>query len=517
MSYIVEQEIKGNIYLYDVESKWDKLKKKTYQKRTYLGPKIPKKQQKQSKAKLRLVNKNFGNIFFLETLTKRIGIETILKDCFSDNCDEIIALALYEVMEGSPFYLYHYWADENYFPKTNILDSSAVSNLFSSIGRDEKRRFEFMEKWTQHLNPVKALFFDISSISSYSTNISFIEWGYNRDKENLPQLNIGMVFCEDKKLPVNYCLYPGSIVDVSTLKNCKKYLTNFGLNDFLFILDRGFFSTANIIEMNDKDCNIDFIQPLPFSLKKAKDLVKEHKRKLKKLDTAFLYNNEILNYIKSSVNFENDNFDAHLFYNEKAEMDVRHNLLSILFEIEKKQKDKTFNNLKQWLDYKDNNITEKYRDFFKWNKTTKKAERNIRNINSSLSRSGYYIMATNKTGMSYDDVLTHYRNKDLVEKVFDVLKNEMDGKRLRTHNDHTTTGKLFIVFISLVIYSEIIRVMNQKDLFKSYTIKELLYELRKIKINHIAKDGRRMVSEISKKQKNIFKNFEIDFNELYGY
>ena len=184
------------------------------------------------------------------------------------------------------------------------------------------------------------------------------------------------------------------------MKNCKKYLTNFGLNDFLFILDRGFFSTANVLEMNDKDCCISFIQPLPFSLKKAK--------------------------------------------------------------------------------------------------------RNIRNINSSLSRSGYYILATNKTGMSHEEVLTHYRNKDLVEKVFDVLKNEMDGKRLRTHNDHTTTGKLFVMFISLVIYYEIIRVMNQNKLFKTYTIKELLYELRKIKINHIAKDGKPIVSEVSKKQKTIF-------------
>jgi hypothetical protein len=46
--------------------------------------------------------------------------------------------------------------------------------------------------------------------------------------------------------------------------------------------------------------------------------------------------------------------------------------------------------------------------------------------------------------------------------------------------------------------------MNQNKLFKTYTIKELLYELRKIKINHIAKDGKPIVSEVSKKQKTIF-------------
>ncbi len=93
----------------------------------------------------------------------------------------------------------------------------------------------------------------------------------------------------------------------------------------------------------------------------------------------------------------------------------------------------------------------------------------------------------------------------------------MDGKRLRTHNDHTTAGKLFVLFIALAIYSEIIRVMNQQKLFKTYTVKELLYELKKIKINSIAENGKPIVSEISKKQKLIYKNFDIDFSQLYGY
>ena len=257
------------------------------------------------------------------------------------------------------------------------------------------------------------------------------------------------------------------------------------MKDFLFILDRGFFSTANILEMNNNKIN--FIQPLSFSLKKTKELITEHKHELKHLNSAFSYNDEILNHIKSSICFDEYNFDAHIFYNEKAEMDVRHNFLAIIFELEKKLKDRKFIKLKDWIDYKNNNIVEKYRNFFKWNKSTGRAERNIRNINANLSRTGYYVVATNKTEILRDDVLSHYRNKDLVEKVFDMFKNEKDGKRLRTHNDYTTIGKVFFMFISVIISSEITRVMNQKKLFKTFTVKELLYELRKIKINNIAK------------------------------
>ncbi len=68
MSYIIEQTINGNIYLYKVEHKWDKVKKKDFQKRTYIGPKNPKNSTKTNKKGVNLVNKNFGNIYFLEFL-----------------------------------------------------------------------------------------------------------------------------------------------------------------------------------------------------------------------------------------------------------------------------------------------------------------------------------------------------------------------------------------------------------------------------------------------------------------
>ena len=42
MSFIVSQKIKGRIYLYQVESYWDKDKKKSRQRRTYIGPKSGK-------------------------------------------------------------------------------------------------------------------------------------------------------------------------------------------------------------------------------------------------------------------------------------------------------------------------------------------------------------------------------------------------------------------------------------------------------------------------------------------
>lgn len=86
---------------------------------------------------------------------------------------------------------------------------------------------------------------------------------------------MGVTFCQNHSLPIYYNFYPGSIVDVTTLKNCIKYLKIFNLKDVLFVLDRGFFSKANVLEMNNSKSEVSFVLPMPFSLKKVKTLVKK--------------------------------------------------------------------------------------------------------------------------------------------------------------------------------------------------------------------------------------------------
>ena len=44
-------------------------------------------------------------------------------------------------------------------------------------------RIEFLKSWGKHINPTSGIYYDITSISSYSTNNEDVEWGYNRDNE----------------------------------------------------------------------------------------------------------------------------------------------------------------------------------------------------------------------------------------------------------------------------------------------------------------------------------------------
>ena len=76
-----------------------------------------------------------------------------------------------------------------------------------------------------------------------------MKYGYNRDDEKLPQINLAMLFGQKSKLPVCYKRMPGSITDVSTLKNFIKTLDYLNLSQLHLVMDRGFYSKTNIDEL----------------------------------------------------------------------------------------------------------------------------------------------------------------------------------------------------------------------------------------------------------------------------
>jgi transposase len=90
-----------------------------------------------------------------------------------------------------------------------------------------------------------------------------------------------------------------------------------------------------------------------------------------------------------------------------------------------------------------------------------------------------------------------------------VLKNEMDGDRLRVHSDMAVQGKLFVKFIALILYMKMSKTMKENKMFDKLTVKEVLLELRKIKKTFIDQDTN-ILNEITKKQRLILECFKLE-------
>jgi transposase len=151
-------------------------------------------------------------------------------------------------------------------------------------------------------------------------------------------------------------------------------------------------------------------------------------------------------------------------------------------------------------------IPEKTRHFFCWNTKLKKIVKNEKKITDHPVKFGYFIIITNGKNFDKCTISDYYRNKDKVEKIFNAVKNEMDGNRLRAHSAYNTDGRLFIKFIALIIYMHITKVMRNNKLFGKYSVQELLKELSKMKISFL-QNIQPVKSEISKKQMTIFRAF----------
>jgi transposase len=65
------------------------------------------------------------------------------------------------------------------------------------------------------------------------------------------------------------------------------------------------------------------------------------------------------------------------------------------------------------------------------------------------------VMTREKNGIApySSKTLTNYIRKDRIKKSFDDAKNYIYMKKMRTHSDATTEGKLFCAFLALIAVS----------------------------------------------------------------
>jgi transposase len=85
----------------------------------------------------------------------------------------------------------------------------------------------------------------------------------------------------------------------------------------------------------------------------------------------------------------------------------------------------------------------------------------------------------------------------------------MDGNRVRTHNEQTTDGKVFVTFIACIIRSYLLEKLKQYLTANSTSLNKTFSQLSNITI--ISSANRfRFAKALTKKQKQILKSFAAD-------
>jgi hypothetical protein len=185
----------------------------------------------------------FGAFYLYQHIAEEIGLLPILMEIFPGDWKKLFTLASYLVTTGEPMSHCERWLEKiEAFPV--CLTSSTISKFMTSL--DFNDICKFYERWIDIRKEHDYLALDISSVSSYSQLIPDVGYGYNREGDKLPQINMCLLFGEQSQLPFFLKTYHGKLKDVSTLKTTLAKIFSLGGDNLTLVMDKGFASEENI-------------------------------------------------------------------------------------------------------------------------------------------------------------------------------------------------------------------------------------------------------------------------------
>jgi transposase len=520
------QKIKGVEYVYEDHPYWCKDAKQSRHNRVYIGKLGPDGKLIPNKKFLSLqcgiAEKEvvqspikpasrcyFGATHLLDEISNITGVKDDLKACFPDHYEMLLSLAYYLVLESdSPMYRFPRWAHDHQHPGWHPSSSQRISELMRDIS--ESGRLNFFKMQTNRRMEKEYLAYDTTSVSSWSEYIKAVRYGKNKDHDNLPQVNMALIFGEESSLPVYYRVLPGNITDVSTIRKLLRDISFLEIKKLKVVLDRGFFSANNINALYREHhkfllsvkTNNGFVSGL---VEEAKATIKHYSNYDIDHDVYYLGSTETWPYAHKDRNGKTIKEDrkiyVHIYYN------------GIRAEEEKTRFSRGLARTEAAL--RSRSELTKYQMSLKENylivKETPKRGITIQYKNEAIEKHmdniGYFVLLSNDIKDSVA-ALEIYRKKDMVEKAFDNLKERLEMKRTSVHSDRTLAGKFFIQFLALIFVSYIHKHMRDNDLYRNYTMQSLLDSLDVIeRFDYWGIKSH--YSEITEKQEKIYACFGV--------
>jgi transposase len=443
-------------------------------------------------------NREYGVLYLLNCIAETIGLSDTLKSSLPNSWERVLALANFMVASGEPAMYCEDWLQRTDSLDAGKMSSQKISELLLSVTDSE--RTAFYEKWAETRQEQEYFALDITSVSSYSELIGDVAWGYNRDGEKLPQVNVCMLVGEKSKLPIFSVVYNGAIKDVSTLKTTLAMLSGIHLKNIKIVMDKGFASKKNIDAMLADVDGMQFLVSLPFTMKFAKQQVESERKDIDALENTIVISGDVLRGVTKLRSWDlAHKLTTCVFFNPLLTSHHRNELFGFVAALKETA----------LADPHNAKLADEFTKYL-CIRSSEKAETgvtvSVRNdvIEKELALSGFMVSVSNYS-VDAKDALLIYRAKDVVEKGFLRLKNCLDVARLRVHSDIAMQNKIFIGFVALIITAHIHKTMSDHALYDTFTMKKLLKSLETLRVQYIK--GQRILYPLTLQHKVIFSAF----------
>lgn len=456
--------IRGKYYLYKVHSRWNP-KKGRSQKITgqMLGRitqehgMIESKKRFDQESLRQMQIKEYGASYLITTLFE----DTIrpLKKIFPQDWENLVGSAFCRLLYQSPlknmdFHFSRSFLSEEYLQ--TALPAKQIGAWLKEIGHQRDKIVQFFKTFIQ---TEEHLLMDVTPFHSKSSYLSLAKQGYNSQHNFDPQVNLMMMFSTKLSLPVYYRLLPGNIRDVKAFHYS---LQESGIHDAVLIVDKGFYSEANVEQLDQT--KLRYVLPLRRNSKNVNYKPLEQPRKTG-FEGYFKHNNRYIWY----YHYAFQNKIIYVFLDESLKQREEQDYLNRI--------------------------------------ETHPEEYSFEEFQNKNTQFGTLVLLSNLKNKHPKDIYAIYKSRMAIETMANALKNILDADRHYMRDEESLEGWMFINHLALLWYYRLYQLIKQKDLLAQFSPQDLLLhlsEIRKIKI-----DQAWYLAEITSSTQKLLKQLDI--------
>ncbi len=457
-----------------------------------------------------------GAHIVIQNIIREYGLDELLGCYFNEkDLGLFLDLATYSIIaenNAGQYYPDYAYNHPLFTKEMQIYSDSKVSDFLQSI--TENQSVGFLNEWNAGRNHREKIYisYDSTNKNCQAGDFALVEYGKPKTDVGLPVFNYSIAFDMKHREPLFYEKYPGSIVDTSQLKLMLDKAQGYGYKRVGFILDRGYFSKANIDYMDS--CGYSFVIMVKGMAELVDSLIMEHKGSFESKRACDMDGFGVYGKTVKRKLYETDEKERyfHIYHNEAKRAAERTRFEA---KLKKMQRYLTANTGKE---LRFGNEFHKYFYLHYDKEIFVYPEEKVSITEHEIDLCGYFVIITSEK-MSAKDALHLYKSRDCSEKLFRGDKTYLGDKSLRVHTTESASAKIFIEFIALIIrnkiYTCLIDEMKNMEKKPNYmTVPAALKELEKIEMVRQTDNIYRLDHAVTATQKKILKAFGLTENYI---
>lgn len=463
-------------------------------------------------------NRLYGDIWLLERVADMTGLRKDLMSVFGGNAEmvnDILTLSYYPIVTGNNYSRVARWQRIVKTPSKTELYPAMITRLSQSI--TEQHRMDLFRLRAHRLGKDELCAVDSTSRSAYGSSLADIHWGRNKEHLPLEQTTSLVVYSLSTHIPVYYREFPGNIPDSRSVETLLTEVEHAGFPRVIFITDRGFESVQNLERYILRG------QPMIMSVSVHQDMILRRIKEFGVIDgrpegmdidvkTRVYHKQYEIDYeVKGNGDtvHKADKMRLNLYFNavrrgeELSALDAaveaqRLALQKIQEEGLALDDDATIKRNYNWF-------IVKYRES---DRTILSFSVNEKKVSNARKTAGFFANVTLALDKSAIQAMEDYKIRDEQEKYFRQMKSQLCFDRQRCWSEEGKNGMLFILFVSMILASQVKHIWKTRLEKQFATSLDVLDEMRPIRC--IEHKGRK--SSITP-----FVGAQLDICEAFGF